>query len=213
MRTTAELSKLTGVPKRTLQYWSQERKQNAKGQEVGGAGILPSTVNPENGYRTFSDDALSRVLLIMLAKEAGCGQAEIQDVMSALSCGACSPLAKHIEKLGAEKEGLARKIRLAHSVESAWQLLPSDGASLGSCRNASADSSLLLEVAALAVMEFLESLSRHVPDLPPDVLADATREWLAEGGYGAMLLELLIGQGAVGAVEAAIASSGNESSE
>lgn len=210
MRTTAELSKLTGVPKRTLQYWSQERKQNAKGQEVGGAGILPSRVNPENGYRVFSDDALARVLLIMLAKEAGCGQSEIRDYVASLESSVPLGMRSHIERMEADCKELERKICLAKAMEAASPFLAAGDA----CRpEDSARSPITSELIAMATMEFLESLSRNAPDVSPDSLSDAVKEWLAQGGYGAMLLELLAGMGAVDAAIEVAASFGGRDSE
>lgn len=68
MRTVSQLSKLTGMNRRTVQYYANEKVPGKSGE---GAGIIAPCHVSENGYRYFDDDALFELLAIKTLKQCG----------------------------------------------------------------------------------------------------------------------------------------------
>lgn len=114
MWTTGRLSKLTGIPTRTLQEWSKKPKAGARGK-TSGSGILPATTNAGNGYRLFGADSLYDILIIKLAKEAGLHDAQIRSITMPETKG--RPMADaYIEQLLHERREIDRKIEIARTI-------------------------------------------------------------------------------------------------
>ncbi|EJZ83452.1 MerR family transcriptional regulator [Slackia piriformis] len=114
MWTTGRLSKLTGIPARTLQEWSKKPKTSTRGK-TSGSGILPATTNPGNGYRLFDEDSLYDILVIKLAKEAGLQDAQIRDITMPKTKG--RPMADaYIERLLRKRCEIDRKIEIARTI-------------------------------------------------------------------------------------------------
>ena len=65
MRTVKEVSELTGISVRTLQYYDQ-------------IGLLPPAVRTQAGYRLYDDTALERLQQILLYRELGFPLADIK---------------------------------------------------------------------------------------------------------------------------------------
>ena len=68
MRTVSQLSKLTGINRRTVQYYTTEKVHGKSGE---GAGIIIPCQVRKNGYRYFDDDALFELLAIKTLKQCG----------------------------------------------------------------------------------------------------------------------------------------------
>ena len=68
MKTVNEVSTLTGVTVRTLQYYDT-------------IGLLPPAERTEAGYRLYDDAALSRLQQILLFKELGFQLGEIKSIL------------------------------------------------------------------------------------------------------------------------------------
>ncbi|MDO5043184.1 MAG: hypothetical protein Q4D92_06700 [Slackia sp.] len=114
MWTTGRLSKLTGIPTRTLQEWSKKPEASTRGK-TSGSGILPATTNAGNGYRLFDEDSLYNILIIKLAKEAGLQDAQIRDITMSETKG--RPMTDaHIERLLRERREIDRKIEIARTI-------------------------------------------------------------------------------------------------
>lgn len=78
MRTVSQLSKLTGINRRTIQYFATEK---LPGKSSEGAGIIVPCYINENGYRFFDDDALLELLAIKTLKQCGYEPGAIRRVM------------------------------------------------------------------------------------------------------------------------------------
>ena len=169
MWTTSQFSRLTGVPKRTLQYWSQPCKGSPKspktsGKSVqanrgGGAGILSSYVEEENGYRSFSEDSLAEVLTIQMAKDSGYSQSEIQDMMQGLDRRLLSLTADHIDRLVSARREIDHRIRLAQAICLVW-----GGRSGIEVASLPGSAPVIDELRGLIAAEFSESLAQVTAD-------------------------------------------------
>lgn len=71
MMTVKEVSKLTGVTIRTLQYYDT-------------IGLLPATEHTESGYRLYDDTAMERLQQILLFKELEFPLKEIKGLLMPL---------------------------------------------------------------------------------------------------------------------------------
>ena len=58
MKSVNEVSKLSGVSRRTLQYYDE-------------IGLLPPSAVKESGYRQYNDESLRRLWTILFYKELG----------------------------------------------------------------------------------------------------------------------------------------------
>jgi DNA-binding transcriptional MerR regulator len=65
MRTVNEVSKLSGVSRRTLQYYDE-------------IGLLPPSAVKESGYRQYDDESLRRLWSILFYKELGISLGDIR---------------------------------------------------------------------------------------------------------------------------------------
>jgi DNA-binding transcriptional MerR regulator len=66
--TIGELSRRTGVPVKTLRFWSDE-------------GLLPPATRTSSGYRLYAEDATIRLELVRTLREAGLGLEAIKKVL------------------------------------------------------------------------------------------------------------------------------------
>jgi DNA-binding transcriptional MerR regulator len=66
--TIGELSRRTGVPVKTLRFWSDE-------------GLLPPATRSSSGYRLYAEDATVRLDLVRTLREAGLGLEAIKKVL------------------------------------------------------------------------------------------------------------------------------------
>jgi DNA-binding transcriptional MerR regulator len=66
--TIGELSRRTGVPVKTLRFWSDE-------------GLLPPATRTSSGYRMYAEDATIRLDLVRTLREAGIGLEAIKKVL------------------------------------------------------------------------------------------------------------------------------------
>lgn len=104
MMTVNEVSKLTGVSIRTLQYYDT-------------IGLLPPTEYTEVGYRLYDDTAMERLQQILLFKELEFPLKEIKQIIDAPNFDRNKALEQQIELLTMKKEHLESLIIFARKIK------------------------------------------------------------------------------------------------
>ncbi len=104
MKTVHEVSKLTGVSIRTLQYYDK-------------IGLLKPSVRTEAGYRLYDDKALERMQQILLFRELEFSLNEIQSILEAPDFDRAKALDQQIELLTIKKERLEGIISFAQEIK------------------------------------------------------------------------------------------------
>lgn len=104
MMTVNEVSKLTGVSIRTLQYYDT-------------IGLLTPDEYTESGYRLYDDTALERLQQIMLFKELEFPLKEIKDIIDTPGFDRDKALDQQIELLTLKKEHLENIINFARNIK------------------------------------------------------------------------------------------------
>ena len=103
MRTVNDVSRLTGVSIRTLQYYDR-------------IGLLPPAQRTEAGYRLYDDTALERLQQILLFRELGFSLDEIKDILDSPGFDRDKALTQQIELLMLKKQRLESMIALAREI-------------------------------------------------------------------------------------------------
>lgn len=104
MMTVNEVSKLTGVSIRTLQYYDK-------------IGLLKPTRYTESGYRLYDDTALEMLQQILLFKELEFSLKEIKEIISRPDFDRSKALEQQIEMLTMKKEHLENLIDFARGIQ------------------------------------------------------------------------------------------------
>lgn len=104
MMTVNEVSKLTGVSIRTLQYYDT-------------IGLLKPSEYTESGYRLYDDTALERLQQILLFKELEFPLKEIKKIIDAPGFDKNKALEQQIELLTMKKEHLENIINFAREIK------------------------------------------------------------------------------------------------
>lgn len=104
MMTVNEVSKLTGVSIRTLQYYDT-------------IGLLLPTEYTEAGYRLYDDTAMERLQQILLFKELEFPLKEIKAIIDAPNFDQDKALSQQIELLTMKKEHLEHLINFARKIK------------------------------------------------------------------------------------------------
>lgn len=104
MMTVNEVSKLTGVSIRTLQYYDK-------------IGLLEPTKYTESGYRLYDDTALEMLQQILLFKELEFSLKEIKEIISRPGFDRNKALEQQIELLTMKKEHLENLIDFARGIQ------------------------------------------------------------------------------------------------
>ena len=104
MRTVNEVSKLTGVSIRALQYYDK-------------IGLLKPTKYTESGYRLYDDTALERLQQILLFRELEFPLKEIGEIISRPDFDKNQALEQQITLLTLKKERLERLIDFARGIK------------------------------------------------------------------------------------------------
>lgn len=104
MRTVSEVSKLTGVSIRTLQYYDK-------------IGLLKPSLRTEAGYRLYDDTALERLQHILLFRELEFSLTDIQTIIDAPDFEREKALRQQIELLVLKRERLDGIIAFAREIE------------------------------------------------------------------------------------------------
>ena len=99
-----QVSKLTGVSIRTLQYYDT-------------IGLLKPSKFTESGYRLYDDTALIRLQQILLFKELEFSLKEIKEIMDAPNFDREKALEQQIELLTLKKEHLENLIDFARGIK------------------------------------------------------------------------------------------------
>ena len=105
MLTVHEVSKLTGVSIRTLQYYDE-------------IGLLSPASYTEAGYRLYDDSALERLQQILLFRELEFPLKEIKVIINSPDFNKSKALEQQITLLELKKEHLEKLISLAHTIQS-----------------------------------------------------------------------------------------------
>ncbi|MDD6806961.1 MAG: MerR family transcriptional regulator [Oscillospiraceae bacterium] len=103
MMTVNEVSKLTGVSIRTLQYYDS-------------IGLLKPTEYTDSGYRLYDDTVLERLQQILLFKELEFPLKEIKEIIDAKSFDKRKALDQQIELLTLKREHLDNLIDFARNI-------------------------------------------------------------------------------------------------
>lgn len=104
MMTVNEVSKLTGVSIRTLQYYDK-------------IGLLKPTAYTESGYRLYDDTALETLQQILLFRELEFPLKEIKEIISRPDFNRNKALEQQIELLTMKKEHLENLISFARGIQ------------------------------------------------------------------------------------------------
>ena len=104
MMTVKEVSKLTGVSIRTLQYYDK-------------IGLLKPAEYTESGYRLYDDTALEMLQQILLFKELEFPLKEIREIISRPDFDRNKALEQQIALLTMKKEHLENLIRFARGIK------------------------------------------------------------------------------------------------
>ena len=104
MMTVNEVSKLTGVSIRTLQYYDT-------------IGLLKPSGYTESGYRLYDDTSLERLQQILLFKELEFPLKEIKEIIDAPNFDRNKALGQQIELLTMKKEHLENLINFARGIK------------------------------------------------------------------------------------------------
>lgn len=104
MMTVNEVSKLTGVSIRTLQYYDK-------------IGLLHPTKYTESGYRLYDDTALEKLQQILLFRELEFPLKEIRQILDAPDFDRSRALEQQIVMLEMKKEHLEKLILFARSIQ------------------------------------------------------------------------------------------------
>lgn len=104
MMTVNEVSKITGVSIRTLQYYDT-------------IGLLKPSEYTESGYRLYDDTALERLQQILLFKELEFPLKEIKEIIDAPNFDKNQALEQQIELLIMKKEHLENLINFARGIK------------------------------------------------------------------------------------------------
>ncbi len=104
MRTVHEVSKLTGVSIRTLQYYDK-------------IGLLPPADYSASGYRLYDDTALEKLQQILLFRELEFSLKEIKQILDAPDFDRNRALEQQIELLTLKREHLDHLITFARGIQ------------------------------------------------------------------------------------------------
>ena len=105
MRTVHEVSRLTGVSIRTLQYYDE-------------IGLLPPASHTEAGYRLYDNSTLERLQQILLFRELEFPLKEIKAIVSSPDFDKAKALEQQVSLLELKKEHLEKLISLARAIQS-----------------------------------------------------------------------------------------------
>ena len=105
MMTVNEVSKLTGVSIRTLQYYDK-------------IGLLEPSAHTESGYRLYDDTALEMLQQILLFRELEFPLKEIKEILAAPDFDKNKALEQQITLLTMKKEHLENLIQFARGIQS-----------------------------------------------------------------------------------------------
>lgn len=103
MRTVNEVSKLSGVSVRTLQYYDR-------------IGLLHPTGHTQSGYRLYDDTALEKLQQILLFRELEFPLKDIKKILSDPNFDRGKALEQQIELLTMKKEHLENLIHFARGI-------------------------------------------------------------------------------------------------
>lgn len=104
MRTVKEVSELTGLSVRTLQYYDN-------------IGLLHPDAHTEAGYRLYDDTALDTLRQIMLFRELGFPLRQIREILNSPDYDKNKALEQQIGLLMLQKERLERLILFAQGIQ------------------------------------------------------------------------------------------------
>ena len=104
MKTVHEVSKLTGVSIRALQYYDK-------------IGLLPPAKYTESGYRLYDDVCLERLQQILLFRELEFPLKDVREIVNSPNFNRSKALEQQIELLMLKKEHIENLIDLAREIQ------------------------------------------------------------------------------------------------
>ncbi len=104
MMTVKDVSRLTGVSIRTLQYYDK-------------IGLLKATAYTESGYRLYDDTALEQLQQILLFRELEFSLKDIRSILRSPDFDKGKAIAQQIELLQLKKEHIENLITLARGIK------------------------------------------------------------------------------------------------
>lgn len=102
MKKIKEVSEMTGVSRRTLQFYDE-------------IGLLPAE-RTENNYRVHDDELLAKLWRILIYREIGCKLAEIHELVNSSPQEVSKLLDKHIVNMYSQRERLKVNIRCTEAL-------------------------------------------------------------------------------------------------
>lgn len=108
MMTVNNVSKLTGVSIRTLQYYDK-------------IGLLHPAEHTEAGYRLYDDTALERLQQILLFRELEFSLKEIQAILQSPDFDRDKALEQQIELLSLKKKTFREPYHLPSWIKTSWR--------------------------------------------------------------------------------------------
>jgi DNA-binding transcriptional MerR regulator len=168
--TIGQLARRTGVPVRTIRYWSD-------------SGLLPPDGRTIGGYRRYAPAAVARLELIRTLRELGLSLAEVRRVL-AHETTLAAVAAVHVRALDAQ----IRALRLNRAVLSAVAKRQSDTEEMKALNDIAR---LSAEERRRIIDEFLAEVfgglnadphiarrMRHIPELPDDPSTEQVDAWV-----------------------------------
>ncbi len=161
MRTVSQLSKLTGVSRRTIQYYANER---IPGKSREGSGIIAPCCTGENGYRYFDDDALFKLLTIMTLKQCGYKPSDIRMLIESNSFDIAESADIQIKALERAKRDLDQQIKFTKILK------------LFGMANQDDDEKAVMTYILLALEMIFISIEQVIREYDPDFVVDPDSE-------------------------------------
>lgn len=124
MWTIGEMSRITGVKYENVKYYCRPRRQNEKGREVGGAGLLkPTEVRGRTNY--YDQAALFRLAAIDLMSKCELGVNDMRLLLGGRK-GVEGVIDAQVARLEKKREEVRREIRMARFLGRALAALRDD---------------------------------------------------------------------------------------
>lgn len=185
-RTVSQLSKLTGINRRTIQYYANKKQKGKSGE---GAGLIVPCDEDENGCRYFDDEALLTLLAYETFKQCGYEPKEIKKVLDPKETDFVLSADEQIAALEKTKREIDKQIEFVRILKALRSADFDD-----EDKKDEAMAALMSLLGKMMLVSFEEALIKARPDLKPVFeeigFADAMAS-SAEGQKAGMINPLL----------------------
>ena len=165
MRTVSQLSKLTGMSRRTIQYFANEK---IPGKSREGAGVIAPCYISESGYRYFDDDTLFELLVIKTLKQCGYEPIDIRHVLQDRDFDPTSAVELQIKSLERAKREIDQQIQFVSYLKVALTIDYKD------------DEEAFVSISSLFFKFFIVSIEQVIRKYDPDFVFDVEAEGMEE---------------------------------